>query len=93
LQRVKEKVTTGNIEAIVDPRLDGDYDVSSIWKVVDIALLCTKEASDERPTMSMVVAQLKDALALEEARNVSISDISQKGANLGLSFNSMPSAR
>ncbi|BAT07665.1 Os09g0355700 [Oryza sativa Japonica Group] len=91
--RVKEKVTTGNIEAIVDPRLDGDYDVSSIWKVVDIALLCTKEASDERPTMSMVVAQLKDALALEEARNVSISDISQKGANLGLSFNSMPSAR
>uniref|UniRef100_A0A0E0B1W8 Protein kinase domain-containing protein n=1 Tax=Oryza glumipatula TaxID=40148 RepID=A0A0E0B1W8_9ORYZ len=93
LQRVKEKVTTGNIEAIVDPRLDGDYDVSSIWKVVDIALLCTKEASDERPTMSMVVAQLKDALALEEARNVSICDISQKGANLGLSFNSMPSAR
>ncbi|XP_052168680.1 senescence-induced receptor-like serine/threonine-protein kinase [Oryza glaberrima] len=93
LQRVKEKVTTGNIDAIVDPRLDGDYDVSSIWKVVDIALLCTKEASDERPTMSTVVAQLKDALALEEARNVSISDISQKGANLGLSFNSMPSAR
>uniref|UniRef100_A0A0E0II56 Uncharacterized protein n=1 Tax=Oryza nivara TaxID=4536 RepID=A0A0E0II56_ORYNI len=51
------------------------------------------EASDERPTISTVVAQLKDALALEEARNVSISDISQKGANLGLSFNSMPSER
>lgn len=94
VQRVRGKVHRGNIEEIVDPRLHGEYDFSSIWKVVDIALLCTREASDERPTMSAVVAQLKDALALEETRaSDSISDISQGGANAELSKNSTPSAR
>uniref|UniRef100_A0A0E0ERB2 Protein kinase domain-containing protein n=1 Tax=Oryza meridionalis TaxID=40149 RepID=A0A0E0ERB2_9ORYZ len=82
VQRIKEKVNMGNIEAIADPRLHDEFDVSSIWKVVDTALMCTKEASSERPTMSIVVAQLKDVLALEQARlRYSITDISQGGAN------------
>lgn len=94
VQRVKEKVSMGNIEAIVDPRFGGEYDTNSVWKVVDIALLCTKEASHERPTMSTVVAELKVALALEKARaSGSISDISQGGANFELSINSLLSAR
>lgn len=94
VQRVKEKVAAGNIEAIVDPRFGGEYDTNSVWKVVDIALLCTKEASHERPTMSTVVAELKVALALENARaSGSISDISQGGANFELSINSLLSAR
>ncbi|XP_052168679.1 senescence-induced receptor-like serine/threonine-protein kinase [Oryza glaberrima] len=94
VQRVKEKVAAGNIEAIVDPRFGGEYDTNSVWKVVDIALLCTKEASHERPTMSTVVAELKVALALEKARaSGSISDISQGGANFELSINSLLSAR
>uniref|UniRef100_A0A0D9XCT7 Protein kinase domain-containing protein n=1 Tax=Leersia perrieri TaxID=77586 RepID=A0A0D9XCT7_9ORYZ len=94
VQRVKEKVAMGNIEGIVDPRFGVEYDPNSIWKVVDIALLCTKEASQERPTMSTVVAQLKDALALEEARaGGSIGDISQGGANFDLSISSLLSER
>ncbi|KAF0915204.1 hypothetical protein E2562_034161, partial [Oryza meyeriana var. granulata] len=94
VQRIKEKINMGNIETIADPRLHGEFDISSIWKIVDIALLCTKEASSERPTMSMVVAQLKDALALEQARlSYSISDISHGGANAELSINSIPTAR
>uniref|UniRef100_A0A0E0B1X2 Protein kinase domain-containing protein n=1 Tax=Oryza glumipatula TaxID=40148 RepID=A0A0E0B1X2_9ORYZ len=94
VQRVKEKVAAGNIEAIVDPRFGGEYDTNSVWKVVDIALLCTKEASHERPTMSTVVAELKVALALEKARaSGSISDLSQGGANFELSINSLLSAR
>uniref|UniRef100_A0A0D3H5U4 non-specific serine/threonine protein kinase n=1 Tax=Oryza barthii TaxID=65489 RepID=A0A0D3H5U4_9ORYZ len=93
VQRIKEKVNMGKIEAIADPRLHDEFDVSSIWKVVDTALMCTKEASSERPTMSMVVAQLKDALALEQARlRYSISDISQGGANAELSY-SIPTPR
>lgn len=68
VQRVKQKVAGGNIIAIVDPKLQGAYDVSSVWKVVDIAMQCTMEASGGRPAMTAVVAQLKDAVALEEAR-------------------------
>uniref|UniRef100_J3MWT3 non-specific serine/threonine protein kinase n=1 Tax=Oryza brachyantha TaxID=4533 RepID=J3MWT3_ORYBR len=92
VRRVKEKVAMGNIEAIADPRLGGEYDPNSIWKVVDIALLCTKETSQERPR---VVAELKVATALEEAHAISgsISDVSQGGANFDLSISSLLSAR
>uniref|UniRef100_A0A8I6YG72 non-specific serine/threonine protein kinase n=1 Tax=Hordeum vulgare subsp. vulgare TaxID=112509 RepID=A0A8I6YG72_HORVV len=92
VQRVKEKVIMGNIETIVDPRLHRQYDFSSIWKVVDIALLCTREASSERPTMSMVVSHLKDALALEEARATE-SNIRQVGSNADLSISWVASGR
>ncbi|XP_015696315.1 probable LRR receptor-like serine/threonine-protein kinase At1g51820 [Oryza brachyantha] len=68
VQRVKRKIVAGNIHLIADARLGGAYDVSSMWKVVDTALLCTADVVAQRPTMSIVVAQLRECLALEEAR-------------------------
>ncbi|KAL5201247.1 hypothetical protein ABZP36_035601 [Zizania latifolia] len=68
VQRVKQKVTSGNISLVADAQLRGSYDVSSMWKVVDIALVCTADVASQRPTMAAVVAQLKESLALEEAR-------------------------
>ncbi|KAJ1274477.1 hypothetical protein BS78_05G064600 [Paspalum vaginatum] len=61
--------TTGDVGSVADSRLRGAYDVSSMWKVVDTALACTAETGDGRPTMNDVVAQLKDSLALEDARD------------------------
>ncbi|XP_062199184.1 probable LRR receptor-like serine/threonine-protein kinase At1g51810 isoform X2 [Phragmites australis] len=68
VQRVKQSITTGDIGLVADPRLEGAYDVSSMWKVVDTAMMCTAVDAAGRLTMSDVVAQLKDSLALEEAR-------------------------
>nr|XP_025876238.1 probable LRR receptor-like serine/threonine-protein kinase At5g59680 [Oryza sativa Japonica Group] len=68
VQRVKKKIDAGNISLVADARLIGAYDVSSMWKVVDIALLCTADIGAHRPTMAAVVVQLKESLALEEAR-------------------------
>uniref|UniRef100_A0A0E0M094 Protein kinase domain-containing protein n=1 Tax=Oryza punctata TaxID=4537 RepID=A0A0E0M094_ORYPU len=80
VQRVKKKVSDGDISAIVDQRLK--------------ALLCTREVSDDRPTMTEVVEQLKDALALEEARHIDRSnDNSQGNINTNLSANWGPSSR
>jgi len=68
VQRVKQKMDTGNITSLVDVRLGGAYDVTSMWKVVDTAMACTVDTSVQRPTMVAVVAQLKESLALEEGR-------------------------
>ena len=38
-----------------------------MWKVVETALMCTADDAAQRPTMETVV-QLKECLALEEAR-------------------------
>ncbi|KAF2915787.1 hypothetical protein DAI22_09g066200 [Oryza sativa Japonica Group] len=68
VQRVKNKIVAGDISLIADARLDGAYDISSMWKVVDTALQCTVDVVAQRPTMATVVAQLKESLALEESR-------------------------
>uniref|UniRef100_A0A0D3H5W1 Protein kinase domain-containing protein n=1 Tax=Oryza barthii TaxID=65489 RepID=A0A0D3H5W1_9ORYZ len=62
IQRIKMKVVAGDISSIADARLRGDYDVNSIWKVVEIAMLCTEPVAAQRPTMASVVAELKDSL-------------------------------
>ncbi|CAN6204244.1 unnamed protein product [Urochloa humidicola] len=68
IQRVKQRISAGDIASIADSRLGGSYDVSSVWMVVDTALACTADAGVNRPTMADVVAHLKDSLALEDAR-------------------------
>lgn len=69
IQWVLQHLARGNIEAIVDARMHNNYDVNGVWKVTDIALKCTAEASAQRPTMTEVVAQLQECLELEGVRN------------------------
>ncbi|CAL4902173.1 unnamed protein product [Urochloa decumbens] len=66
IQWVRRRLARGNIEDVVDPRMRGEYDVNSVWKVADIALKCTTQAPVQRPTMTDVVAQLQECLELEE---------------------------
>ncbi|CAL9135094.1 unnamed protein product [Musa textilis] len=65
VQRVRQRLGRGNIEDVVDAKLQGNYDVNSVWKCADIALKCTSQASHQRPTMADVVVQLKESLELE----------------------------
>jgi hypothetical protein len=67
-------ITTGyDINSIADVRLVGAYDVNSTRKVIDTANKCTSDDAAQRPTMAAVVAQLKESLALEEARETGSS--------------------
>lgn len=65
---MKNKIATGNIGLVADARLGGAYEVSSMWKVLETALQCTADVASQRPTMATVVVQLKESLALEQAR-------------------------
>lgn len=59
---------TGDIRAIIDPSLEGNYkDIQSIWKIAETAVRCTNLYSTERPTMSEVLQEIQDAIALEQA--------------------------
>lgn len=62
--RVASKITKGNIDAIMDPKLHGDYCSNSAWKVVDLAMRCVALSSYQRPTMVEVGLQLKECLDL-----------------------------
>ena len=66
---VHQNLDQGSIESIIDPSMGGIYDVNSVWKVANLALHCKQEISRERPTMTDVVAQIKESMELEACRD------------------------
>ncbi|XP_077217307.1 putative LRR receptor-like serine/threonine-protein kinase At1g05700 isoform X2 [Tasmannia lanceolata] len=89
---VAPMIEIGDIKNVVDPRLHGDYDISSGWKAIEIAIACTPPKSIGRPNMSDVVAELKECLGIGIAPERTTSVKSERPEN---TFGSMsyPSAR
>lgn len=67
LQWLSPIVEKGDIRNIIDPSLQGEFDVNAAWKVVDIAMSCAQPASIQRPDMSLVLTELKECMAIEMA--------------------------
>ncbi|CAA7404334.1 unnamed protein product [Spirodela intermedia] len=67
---VHSKVDRGDIMSIIDPRLQGDFNINMTWKIVEIAMSCTSTTLEERITMSNVVTQLKECVEVNESHNV-----------------------
>jgi serine/threonine protein kinase len=60
---VREKMNkaaenTSLLEEIIDPVLEGKYEISKMETLVGVALQCVQEDKDARPTMSQVVEML-----------------------------------
>ncbi|GAV75936.1 Pkinase domain-containing protein/Malectin_like domain-containing protein/LRR_8 domain-containing protein, partial [Cephalotus follicularis] len=64
-QWVSYMLTSGDINTIVDPRLQGDFDTNSVWKAVELAMACVSQSSSRRPNMNQIVVELKECLAME----------------------------
>lgn len=58
---------TGSPE-IVDPELNNNFETSSVWKALKLALACVHDTSSKRPSMSHVVMELNECLSLEMAQ-------------------------
>nr|XP_043633244.1 senescence-induced receptor-like serine/threonine-protein kinase [Erigeron canadensis] len=58
------------VEDIIDPRLEGLFDIEIAWKVFELARVCVSPKSNERPSMNEVVIDLNQWLQAE--RSVSI---------------------
>ncbi|XP_042465200.1 putative leucine-rich repeat receptor-like serine/threonine-protein kinase At2g19230 [Zingiber officinale] len=67
VQWVLQRLSRGIIEDVVDPKLEREYDINCVWKCADIALKCTAQRSQQRPTMTEVLIQLKESLELENS--------------------------
>ncbi|GMY23758.1 putative receptor protein kinase ZmPK1 isoform X2 [Fagus crenata] len=46
------------IEHIIDPKMEGRYDMGKMEILAEVALQCVEEDKDARPTMSQVVEML-----------------------------------
>ena len=68
IQWVSPMLERGDVKNIVDQRLEGDLDINSVWKAIEVAMACVSPTSIERPAMTYVVIELKQCLAMELAR-------------------------
>ncbi|KAL5755844.1 hypothetical protein ACOSQ2_020590 [Xanthoceras sorbifolium] len=72
-----------DIKNIVDRRLHGDFDINSVRKAVTIALACVSPISTNRPTMTQVVMELNECLAIEITRMTVNQETDQSKDSIG----------
>ncbi|KAK2455062.1 putative LRR receptor serine/threonine-protein kinase [Trifolium repens] len=71
VQWAKMHIESGDIQGIIDPALHGDYDLQSMWKIAEKALMCVQPHGHMRPSISEVVKEIQDAIAIErEAESI-----------------------
>ncbi|XP_021294722.1 LOW QUALITY PROTEIN: probable LRR receptor-like serine/threonine-protein kinase At1g05700 [Herrania umbratica] len=93
---VSSMLSRGDIKNIVDPRLQGDFDVNSVWKAVEVAMTCVSPSSTRRPTMTQVVVDLNQCLSTKRARtmrgheNESQDSIGMMTKNFGTKLSPLP---
>lgn len=73
LERVRPWIERGLVQDIVDTTIHKDVNVSSLWKVVEIAMMCVEYDSSKRPTMSEVSLELKEAIRIDQFNSSRVS--------------------
>ncbi|KAF8395020.1 hypothetical protein HHK36_018959 [Tetracentron sinense] len=80
VQWAKLHIESGDIQGIIDPLLRTEFDIQSVWKIAEKALMCVLPRRSMRPSMSEVLKEIQDAILIERraeaAREVSSDDIS-----------------
>ncbi|CAA7020884.1 unnamed protein product [Microthlaspi erraticum] len=74
------RLTNGHIKNIMDPSLVDDYDSSSMWKVLELAMSCISPTSSGRPNMSQVANELQECLLSENSRKGGRHDMDSKSS-------------
>jgi len=62
VQLVSDMLLEREVKDIVDPRLQGDFDINYATKALDTAMACVAQSSINRPIMRHVVMELKQCL-------------------------------
>ncbi|XP_050227786.1 probable LRR receptor-like serine/threonine-protein kinase At1g67720 [Mercurialis annua] len=66
VQWAKLHIESGDIQGIIDSSLDGEYDIQSMWKIAEKALMCVQPHGHMRPSISEVMKEIQDAIAVEK---------------------------
>ncbi|KAG9150139.1 hypothetical protein Leryth_009719 [Lithospermum erythrorhizon] len=81
VQWAKLHIESGDIQGIIDPALRNEYDIQSMWKIAEKALICVQPHGSMRPSISEVIKEIQDALSIEKGaeavREGSSDDISK----------------
>ena len=77
--QAKPCIRESRIDEIVDPSIKGGYHAEAMWRVVEVALVCTEPFSAYRPCMADIVRELEDALIIENNASEYMKSIDSLG--------------
>ncbi|KAA8516513.1 hypothetical protein F0562_016981 [Nyssa sinensis] len=72
VQWAKLYIESGDIQGIIDPSLHGDYNIQSMWKIAEKALMCVQPHGSMRPSMSEVIKEIQDAISVERGEGAAM---------------------
>ncbi|KAL9399167.1 hypothetical protein Peur_008128 [Populus x canadensis] len=78
VQWAKLHIESGDIQGIIDPSLCGEYDIQSMWKIAEKALMCVQPHGHMRPSISEVLKEIQDAILIEREVTAAREDISDE---------------
>ncbi|KAK9289650.1 hypothetical protein L1049_007808 [Liquidambar formosana] len=89
----KLHIESGDIQGIIDQSLGNEYDIQSMWKIAEKALMCVQPHGSMRPSISEVIKEIQDAIAIERgaeaAREGNSDDISRNSIHSSLNMGSL----
>ncbi|MCO5578018.1 hypothetical protein L7F22_031856 [Adiantum nelumboides] len=59
-------IERGSLKELVDVSMEEKYNASSMWQVIEVGMACVQDSGDQRPSMSDVCLELKEANRIEE---------------------------
>ncbi|KAK0585494.1 hypothetical protein LWI29_029421 [Acer saccharum] len=83
----KMHIESGDIQGIIDPRIRDEYDIQSMWKIAEKALMCVQCHGNMRPSISEVLKDVQDAILIERE-----AAITREGNSDEMSRNSVHSS-
>ncbi|KAL0555514.1 hypothetical protein IC582_009462 [Cucumis melo] len=69
VQWAKLHIESGDIQGIIDPSLRNEYDIQSMWKIAEKALMCVQPHGHLRPSISEVLKEIQDSILIEREAN------------------------
>lgn len=92
VQWAKLHIESGDIQGIIDPSLLDEYDIQSMWKIEEKALMCVLPHGHMRPSISEVLKDIQDAIVIEReaaaARDGNSDDMSRNSLHSSLNMGS-----
>ncbi|OAY42624.1 probable LRR receptor-like serine/threonine-protein kinase At1g67720 [Manihot esculenta] len=93
VQWAKLHIESGDIQGIIDPSLDDEYDLQSMWKIAEKALMCVQPHGHMRPSISEVLKEIQDAILIEReavaVREGNSDDMSRNSIRSSLNLGSL----
>ena len=77
--QAKPYIREYKIEEIVDPGIKGQYCSEAMWRVLEVASVCTEPFSTFWPSMEDVLRELEDALIIENNASEYMRSIESTG--------------